>query len=260
MGGHTAVFGIYSTKANIEKAIVALQTAGFRSDEVSVLIPGPGSNELVTEKSSKAPEGVATGAGSGAVVGAALGWLAGIGALALPGFGPLIAAGPIAAALAGVGVGGTVGGITGALIGLGIPQYEAKRYEGHVTKGASLISVHCASPNRVKRAKQIMRDTGAEDVSAAADIFPEHTSNLQSTGTQSKIDEPMRAHSPGVFDSAPELPSSEEIRNRAYAIYVARGGTPGDDLEDWLKAERELKEQYRKVNITEKARTAKGGM
>jgi Protein of unknown function (DUF2934) len=254
MAEHTAVFGIYSTKANIEKAVIALQTAGFRSDEVSVLIPGPGSNALVTEKSSKAPEGAAMGAGSGAVVGAALGWLAGNGALALPGFGPLIAAGPIASALAGVGVGGTVGGITGALIGLGIPQYEAKRYEGHVTKGGSLISVHCASPNRVKRAKQIMRDTGAEDVSATAENSPEHTRNHQS-----RTDEPAIEHSPGVFDAAPELPSSEEIRNRAYAIYLARGGTPGDHLEDWLNAERELKEQYRKANVPEKARTAQSG-
>ena len=106
----TAVFGIYSTKAGIEKAVIALQTAGFRCEDVSVLVPGPGSSELVTEKSSKAPEGAATGAASGAVIGGALGWLAGIGTLALPGFGLLIAAGPIAAALAGVGIGSTVGG------------------------------------------------------------------------------------------------------------------------------------------------------
>jgi hypothetical protein len=144
MTERTAVFGIYSTKAGIEKAVIALQTTGFRCEDVSVLVPGPGSSELVTEKSSKAPEGAATGAASGALIGGTLGWLAGIGALALPGF-ELFAAGPIAAALAGVGIGSTVGGISGGLLGLGMPEYEAKRYEGHV-------------------AKVIMEETGAKDI------------------------------------------------------------------------------------------------
>src|SRR5206468_4762230 len=101
-----------------------------------------GTKDFAHEKHTKAPEGATTGAGTGAVVGGALGWLAGIGALAIPGLGPFIAAGPIMAALAGAGVGGTVGGVTGALIGLGIPEYEAKRYEGRITKGGILLSVH----------------------------------------------------------------------------------------------------------------------
>src|SRR5712692_10991065 len=179
MARNTAVFGIYTTKAGIEKTIIALQTAGFRCGDVSVLIPGPGSNELVTEKSTKASEGAAAGAGSGAVIGGTLGWLAGIGALALPGFGLLIAAGPIAAALAGLGIGSTVGGITGALIGVGMPEYEAKRCEGHVTKGGSLLSVHCSGPDSVKQVKEIMENTGAQDVSISSEGSAEHTQTIQ---------------------------------------------------------------------------------
>src|SRR5712672_1312504 len=132
-GKNTAVFGIYPSQAAVEGAVDALRDAGFRNTDISVLFPeNVGTKDFAHEKGTKAPEGVAAGATSGAVVGGALGWLAGIGALAIPGVGPLIAAGPIIAALTGVGVGGAVGGITGALVGLGIPEYEAKRYEGRV--------------------------------------------------------------------------------------------------------------------------------
>src|ERR1700757_4264678 len=132
-GKNTSVFGIYQTYEGVEKGVDALKTAGFRSTDISVLFPeNVGTKDFAHEKSTKAPEGASAGAGTGAIVGGALGWLAGIGALAIPGVGPFIAAGPIVAALAGVGLGGTVGGITGALIGLGIPEYEAKRYEGRV--------------------------------------------------------------------------------------------------------------------------------
>src|SRR5262252_4520781 len=131
-----AVFGIYSQMSNLESALNELKVAGFRHEDISVLFPDNlGSKELATVKTTKAPEGATAGAGSGAVIGGALGWLAGIGALAIPGVGPLIAAGPIVAALAGVGVGGALGGITGALVGMGIPEYEAKRYEGRIKEG-----------------------------------------------------------------------------------------------------------------------------
>jgi hypothetical protein len=126
-GKNTAVFGIYPAYASVENAVDALRAAGFRSTDISVLFPeNVGTKDFAHEKGTKAPEGASAGAGTGAVVGGALGWLAGIGALAIPGIGPFVAAGPIVAALAGVGVGGTVGGITGALIGLGIPEYEAQ--------------------------------------------------------------------------------------------------------------------------------------
>jgi hypothetical protein len=169
-GQKTAVFGIYSTLASADQATDALVKAGFPASDISALLPDNlGSKEIGTQKATKAPEGAATGAGSGAVLGGALGLLAGIGALAIPGVGPLIAAGPIMAALAGAGVGGAVGGVTGALIGLGIPEYEAKRYEGRIKKGGILLSVHCDTSDEVKRAKEIMKNIGAEDVSSTGE-------------------------------------------------------------------------------------------
>jgi hypothetical protein len=128
-----------------------------------------GSTSLATEKASKAPEGVAAGATSGAVLGGTLGLLVGIGALAIPGLGPFIAAGPIMATLAGMGVGGTLGGVTGALVGLGIPEYEAKTYERRLQKGGILLSIHCDSSDEVSRAKDLMKGTGAQDISSTAE-------------------------------------------------------------------------------------------
>jgi hypothetical protein len=166
----TAVFGIYSTRSAAENAADAIVKAGFATSDISVLLPeNLGSRPIATEKATKAPEGATTGGGTGAVLGGALGLLAGIGALAIPGVGPLIAAGPIMAALAGMGVGGAIGGITGALIGMGIPEYEAKRYEGRIQKGGILLSVHCTSSDEVKRAKEVLERTGAEDVSATGE-------------------------------------------------------------------------------------------
>src|ERR1700741_797163 len=142
-GKNTAVFGIYPSLTAVEVSVDELKSAGFRNTDISVLFPeSSGTRDFAHEKSTKAPEGAATGAGTGAVVGGALGWLMGIGALAIPGLGPFIAAGPIMAALAGAAAGAVLGGLTGALIGLGIPEYEAKRYEGKIKAGNILISVH----------------------------------------------------------------------------------------------------------------------
>src|SRR6195256_3073037 len=169
-GKNTAVFGIYSSYGQVESAVDALRAAEFRNTDISVLFPeNVGSKDFAHEKGTKAPEGATTGAGTGALIGGGLGWLAGIGALAIPGLGPFIAAGPIMAALAGAGVGGAVGGITGALIGMGIPEYEAKRYEGRVKDGGILLSVHCDDSAWTKRAKQILERTGAEDVSSTGE-------------------------------------------------------------------------------------------
>lgn len=154
----------------MESGVDALKAAGFRNTDISVLFPeNVGSKDFAHEKGTKAPEGTAVGAGSGAVIGGALGWLAGIGALAIPGVGPFIAAGPIMAALAGVGVGGAVGGIAGALVGMGIPEYEAKRYEGRVKEGGILLSVHSDDSEWTKRAKEILERTGAQDISSAGE-------------------------------------------------------------------------------------------
>jgi hypothetical protein len=170
MAKKTAVFGIYSSLPNADNATDTLVRSGFPAADISALLPDNlGTKEIGTQKATKAPEGAATGAGSGAVLGGALGLLAGIGALAIPGVGPFIAAGPIMAALAGVGVGGSVGGFTGALIGLGIPEYEAKRYEGRIQKGGILLSVHCDTSEEIKRAKEVMKNTGAEDISSTGE-------------------------------------------------------------------------------------------
>jgi hypothetical protein len=174
----TAVFGIYSNRNAAEQAADAIVNAGFAPADISVLLPeNLGNRSIGTEKATKAPEGATTGGTTGAVLGGTLGLLAGIGALAIPGVGPLIAAGPIMAALAGVGVGGTIGGITGALIGMGIPEYEAKRYEGRIQKGGILLSVHCSTSDEVKRAKDIIERTGGEDVSSSGEASVDTSAN-----------------------------------------------------------------------------------
>jgi hypothetical protein len=187
MSKNKSVLGIYSSRSRVEHAVAVLKDSGFSHSDVSVLLPeNLGSRELATEKATKAPEGATAGAGSGAVIGGALGWLAGIGAIAIPGLGPFIAAGPIMAALAGAGVGGAVGGVTGALVGIGIPEYEAKRYQGWLEKGGILVSVHCDTSDEIKRAKEILERTGAEDISSAgeasADVKPTDTLSAKKAG------------------------------------------------------------------------------
>jgi len=167
---NTAVFGIYPTVDSVESAVGVLRDRGFRATDISVLMPkNIGSKDLAHVRTTKAPEGAAAGAGSGALVGGTLGWLAGIGALAIPGVGPLVAAGPIVAALAGAGAVGALGGITGALAGLGIPEYEAKRYEGRVRKGGILLSVHADDSQWAKRGREVLNETGAEDISSTSE-------------------------------------------------------------------------------------------
>jgi len=169
-GKNTAVLGIYPSQTDLELALNSLKAAGFRNTDISVLVQeNLGTKDFSHEKSTKAPEGAAAGAGTGAVIGGILGWLVGIGLIAIPGLGPLIAAGPIVAALAGVGAVGAVGGVAGALAGMGIPEYEAKRYEGRVKKGGALLSVHCDDSEWVKRAKQVLADTGAEDIASTGE-------------------------------------------------------------------------------------------
>ena len=157
-GKNTAAFGIYPNRAALAEGLVALREANFRPEDISVLYPdNEGTKDFGHEKATKAPEGASAGAGTGAVIGGALGWLVGIGAIAIPGIGPFIAAGPIVAALAGIGAEGVLGGMAGSLIGLGIPEYEAKRYEGRIRKGGILISVHCDVSDWTHKAKTILR-------------------------------------------------------------------------------------------------------
>jgi hypothetical protein len=165
-----AVFCTAKTYAHASIIVEKLKAAEFSNSDISVLMPeGAETKEFAVHNQTKAPEGAATGAGTGAAVGAGLGWLAGIGALAIPGLGPLIAAGPIMAALSGAAVGGTVGSITGALIGMGIPEYEAKKYEDRVKGGYALISVHSENLKETDRALEIFRSQKADDISTSAE-------------------------------------------------------------------------------------------
>ena len=171
----TAVVGIYPDYASVEHAVDVLKEAGFRNKDISVLFPEKaGSKAFAHDKGTRAPEGAAAGAGTGAVLGGTLGWLVGIGTLAIPGVGPFIAAGPLMVALAGMGVGGAVGGITGALIGLGIPEHEAQRYEVRVKEGAILLSVHSDNSSWTPRAEEILRLTGAQNISSTGEASADY--------------------------------------------------------------------------------------
>ncbi|MDQ1388153.1 MAG: hypothetical protein QOF56_1607 [Acidobacteriaceae bacterium] len=163
MAKSKSVSGIYLTRTDVESAVIAFKGAGFSSSDISMLLPDS-SKELVTENNTQAPEAAAVGVGSGAAVGGAVGWLVGAGALAIPGIGPVIAAGPIVAAFAGIGVGCALGGFAGCLIGVGISEPEPGRYEGRLSKGGILVAVHCETAGEVNRVKEIMENTRAEDI------------------------------------------------------------------------------------------------
>lgn len=193
-GKNTAVYGIYPNQASAEAAVDTLKNAGFRNTDISVLFPdNQGSKDFAVQKETKAPEGVTTGGITGGVIGGALGWLAGIGAIAIPGVGPFIAAGPILGLLGGLGAGAAVGGLAGALIGMGIPEYEAKRYEGRIKKGGILLSVHADNSDWVKRAKTILEQTGAEDISSAG----------EASGDYAESDKPMPRRSTADINAEP---------------------------------------------------------
>jgi hypothetical protein len=170
-----AVFGIYNSRTEVENAVDRLRAGGFRPTDISVLLPeNLGNKDMGVKGATKAPEGATAGGVSGATIGGVLGWLAGIGSLAIPGIGPLIAAGPIVGALAGLGAGGAAGALVGALAGYGIPEYEAKRYEGRVRKGGILVSVHSDDSNWTSKAKTILEETGAEDVSSTSEATADY--------------------------------------------------------------------------------------
>jgi hypothetical protein len=179
---NVAVFGIYATPGTAEAAVDHLIANGFTNSAISVLLPDDESTRAFAhEKQTKAPEGTTTGAVTGGVIGGTLGLLAGVGALAIPGVGPLIAAGPIMATLAGAGAGGAVGGLVGALVGMGIPEYEAKRYEGAVKEGGTLLSVHCDTSEQVDAAKNALKSTGARDIASSSEEGSKDTAGGRGT-------------------------------------------------------------------------------
>jgi hypothetical protein len=194
-GKNTAAFGIFPSRSAAEVAVDQLLSAGFSNDDVSVLMSDTeGSKEFASEKNTKAPEGTTTGVIGGGTIGGTIGLLAGLGALAIPGVGPLIAAGPIMGALAGLGIGGAVGGLVGALVGMGIPEYEAKRYEGRVKDGGILVSVHCDSSEEVSRAKDVLKAAGGEDIASAGEkAVSSHTDNTTDVANDTTATERNRS-------------------------------------------------------------------
>lgn len=170
-----SVFCICTTQGQASQAVKGLQSHGFADSEISVLLPDTGgTHDMGHVKATKAPEGTATGAATGGAAGGLLGLLAGIGALAIPGVGPFIAAGPIMAALSGAAIGATAGGVVGGLIGLGIPEIEAKRYEEKLKKGNYLISVHVANGEQEDRAKKVFKGVNAEDITTSSEAAVAH--------------------------------------------------------------------------------------
>lgn len=178
-----SVFCIATTRSQAEHIVDQLKESNFSNSDISALFSDKDSaHDFAHEKHTKAPEGTVAGVGTGGIVGGTLGWIAGIGALAIPGVGPFIAAGPIIAALSGAAIGATVGGIAGGLIGMGIPELEAKRYEGKLQEGNILISVHTESSEEIARAKDIFADAGAEDICTVADSStPKRSKETRST-------------------------------------------------------------------------------
>ena len=198
-----SVFCIAATESEAQGITNALRDNGFAGDDISVLFPDrSGTRDFAHEQNTKAPEGAVTGAGTGGAIGGALGWVIGIGALAIPGVGPFIAAGPIMALLAGAAVGATVGGITGALIGMGIPEIEAKRYEGKIKAGNILISVHADNSTEVDTAKRIFREANAQDISSTgeASVTEESGSTVKREGASSRASTSIM----GAASPAPE--------------------------------------------------------
>lgn len=165
-----SVYCIAKTVEQAESIVEALRIAGFANNDISVLFPDKaGSRDFAHEHNTKAPEGATTGGVAGMGIGAVLGWVAGIGAIAIPGVGPFIAAGPIVAALSGAAIGGATGGIIGALVGMGIPEFEAKQYESKIRSGNILISVHTEVSEERDRVKEIFKTAGAEDIASGSE-------------------------------------------------------------------------------------------
>ena len=170
-----SVFCIATSRYQADQIVDQLKNANFSNNDISALFPDKGtSRDFAHEKNTKAPEGTTAGVTSGGAIGGTIGLLAGIGALAIPGVGPLIAAGPIMSALAGLGVGGAIGGLIGALVGIGIPEYEAKRYEGHIKEGGVLLSVHCDTADDIRSAKDLLKQTGAQDIASSGEASSDY--------------------------------------------------------------------------------------
>ncbi|HZQ46548.1 MAG TPA: DUF2934 domain-containing protein [Verrucomicrobiae bacterium] len=278
-----SVFCIAQSDAQAIDIVQQLKAAGFHPQDISVLFPDKqGTRDFAHAHKTKAPEGAVAGAGTGGVLGGALGWLAGISGLAIPGLGPFVAAGPLLSALSGVAVGATVGGITGALVGMGMPEFEAKRYEGKIKSGNILISVHSDTNEAADKARTVFERAGAGDISTSSEAAVtskaaaggrqvategvEAKSRGRKAGAQTPTQmgttpppggpasgsgRPRATPSPQTQSKAGGQPTQIEIAARAYQIYVGKGRPEGRDMENWLEAEAQLKSERRKsANVT----------
>ena len=259
-----SVLCLVDTEAQADAIVGKLRSIGFSDDDISVLFSDKGSTrDFAHKKETKMPEGATVGASTGGIIGGTIGLLSGIGALAIPGLGPFIAAGPILAALSGGAIGAGVGGLTGALVGLGIPQYEAKRYEGKVKEGGTLISVHPKSNDETKRAKHIFKEAGARDISSTGESQSDIDNPPISSAEEVQLEAPaspsnsdadalspqfhmketvQRAdEGPAEVDeggqwyrdaTAPTRPTQQEVAVRAHELFLRRESTPGHATED----------------------------
>ncbi len=215
-----SVLCLVDTEAQADKIVGELRSARFSENDISVLFPDKGSTrDFAHKKETKMPEGATVGASTGGAVGGTIGLLAGIGALAIPGLGPFIAAGPIMAALSGGAIGAGLGGLTGALVGLGIPEYEAKRYEGKVKEGGILISVHSESSDETNRAKDIFKKLGAHDISSTGETH----SDVKATDVSAKEEK-------AVLSPRADVPESDISRSDISSTRDATGRSTERDL------------------------------
>jgi Protein of unknown function (DUF3341) len=207
MTRNTSVIGIYPDRTTVSDAINVLHKAGYRPTDISVLSSdNQGSKDFGHEKHTRAPAGAALGAAVGAFIGAALAWYVSNGTLIITGLGPLVAAGPVLAALAGAGAGGTLGWIVGLLAGLPLSEYVAKRYAGRIRRGGILLSVHCDSQEWCNRAKKTLKDTGARSISSASEAAADY-------GTTDKPTE----RAPAAVTSRGEEPAPPTKKHVAHA-------------------------------------------
>ncbi len=215
-----AVFGIATAGAQAERIVVELRSAGFTSEDISVLLPDKTMlRDFGHEKHTKAPEGAATGAGTGAVVGGGLGWLIGVGSIAIPGLGPFLAAGPIISALAGAAVGAAVGGVSGALVGLGVPEFEAKQYESKLREGNILISVHTQTAAQRSRASEILVANHAHDISTVREAAPRPPAAIAAARPREALARIAMPVGTGVEDAEFSLPF-ERLRDAGHDVIV----------------------------------------
>ena len=244
-----SVLCLVDTETQADAIVAKLRSTGFSDNDISVLFPDKGTTrDFAHKKETKMPEGATIGASTGGAIGGTIGLLAGIGALAIPGLGPFIAAGPIIAGLSGGAIGAGVGGLTGALVGLGIPEYEAKRYEGKVKEGGILISVHSESNNETHSAKVIFKEEGAHDISSTGEVHADVQGDAEVSATASSLDDSSDTQeiaAPRVTTEKQDAPlvTIEQIQRRAYFIAERRKnlGHEGNETADWFQAQHELR-------------------